>query len=286
MTKGNGVQRELMLREVLRHLLAVRPSQNKRQLLAGLQRMGLHRLSTTDINRTLYASGGLFTHDGATPPLWRLTAGARHDGTVTSAGSPPARPRCYRGNEPRVWQTEALAEWRAHGRRGVVEAVTGTGKTTVGVLAAAAAVDAGEKVIVLVPGRELLDQWYEVLRRDLQVGRVGRLGNGHMDSLYEHSILVAIVHSAVKAPMLLPPGTPGLLVADEVHRYGAPTFARALNPAFGARLVSRPCSMSSTIRPMPKSRTLTRPPRSSITFAGLRSRWMTSTACQGHCVLG
>ncbi|MEV1328532.1 DEAD/DEAH box helicase family protein [Micromonospora costi] len=63
---------------------------------------------------------------------------------------PLALPKCYVGNEPRAWQIEALAAWRAHGRQGVVEAVTGTGKTTVGVLAAAAAVDAGERVMVLV----------------------------------------------------------------------------------------------------------------------------------------
>jgi RNA polymerase primary sigma factor len=69
----------------------------------------------------------------------------------------------HRQRATRLADREALAEWRSHGRRGVVEAVTGTGKTTVGVLAAAAAVDAGEKVLVLVPGRELLDQWYETL---------------------------------------------------------------------------------------------------------------------------
>ena len=232
--KGDGVQREL-LRKALWQLLAERPSQDKRELLAGLERIGLVGLSTTDINRTLYASRATFAHDGATPPRWRLTAGARRAGAAIPAVIAPARPLCYVGSEPRAWQDEALAEWRTGGRRGVVEAVTGTGKTTVGVLAAAAAVDAGEKVLVLVPGRELLDQWYDVLRRDLRVTRVGRFGDGHKDSLREHSILVATVHSAAKQ-RVLPRGFPGLLVADEVHRYGAPTFAQALDPGFGARL--------------------------------------------------
>ncbi|WP_433285541.1 DEAD/DEAH box helicase [Micromonospora sp. CA-244673] len=234
MRKGNDVQREPMS-VLLRHLLAEQPGQNKRQLVARLQRMGLSGLTTTDVNRALYANAASFAHDGATPPRWRLATGAGHDFAAVLAAAATALPKCYRGKEPRAWQIEALAAWRAQGRRGVVEAVTGTGKTTVGVLAAAAAVDAGERVLVLVPGRELLDQWHDVLRHALPGVRVGRFGDGHGDSLYDHSILVAIVHSAARYPML-PLGTAGLLVADEVHRYGAPTFAYALEPGFGARL--------------------------------------------------
>lgn len=227
-------------------LLAAMPGQNKRQLLAGLQGMGLHGLSTTDVNRTLYANTATFAHDGATPPRWRLTAAAWNGGPVPAAVVPPPLPRCYVGNEPRAWQIEAFDAWRANGRRGVVEAVTGTGKTTVGVLAAAAAVDAGERVLVLVPGRELLEQWYEVLRRDLQGVVVGRRGDGHADTLDDHSIVIAIVNSAAKYWML-PVGMSGLLVADEVHRYGAPSFARALEPGFGARL-----GLTATYEPLEK----------------------------------
>ncbi|ATO13232.1 DNA repair helicase [Micromonospora sp. WMMA2032] len=216
-------------------LLAAMPGQNKRQLLAGLQRMGLHGLTTTDVNRTLYANTATFDHDGATPPRWRLTAAASWHGGAVPAAVPPALPRCYVGKEPRAWQIEALAAWRAHNRQGVVEAVTGTGKTTVGVLAAAAAVDAGERVLVLVPSRELLDQWYDVLQRDLHGVLVGRHGDGHEDGLDDHPIVIAIVNSAARYQML-PLGAPGLLVADEVHRYGSPHFARALERGFGARL--------------------------------------------------
>ncbi|GAB3799741.1 DEAD/DEAH box helicase family protein [Micromonospora zhanjiangensis] len=222
-------------RAELWNLLAERPGQNKRQLLAGLRLRGLSVESAREVNRTLYRSSNLFVHDGATPPRWHLTSGSRSAGLSISTTVGPALPRCYRGREPRAWQLEALIEWRARGRCGVVEAVTGTGKTAVGVLAAAAALDAGEKVLVLVPGRELLDQWYEVLRRDLRNTRVGRVGDGHRDSFDHYPILVAVVHSAARRQMLTW-GTPGLLVADEVHRYGAPSFALALEPEFDARL--------------------------------------------------
>jgi len=228
-------QRELM-RILLERLLAERPGQNKRELLAGLRRLGLPVLSTRDVNRTLYASRQSFIHDAATPPRWYLVAEKQHLYSAIASALVPAWPRCYRGKVPRAWQREALTEWCARGRRGVVEAVTGTGKTTVGVLAAAAALDAGEKVLVLVPGRELLHQWHEVLQRDLLVARVGRLGARHADSLRDHSIVVATVQSAADRPWILPRGASGLLVADEVHRYGSPRNARALHLGFGARL--------------------------------------------------
>ncbi|WP_349878815.1 DEAD/DEAH box helicase [Micromonospora sp. HUAS YX12] len=226
--------RQIQTGTALRQLLTEWPGQNKRDLLTGLRSLGLDGLTTTDVNRVLYAGRGTFAHDGATPPRWRLAAGAEQ-GDGASIAPVPTRPRCYVGREPRAWQREALGEWHANGRRGVVEAVTGTGKTTVGVLAAAAAVDAGEKVLLLVPGRELLDQWHAALRRDLRIGRVGRLGDGHRDSLSDHSVLVATVQSAAKG-WIIPGGAPGLLIADEVHRYGAKSFARALNQGFEARL--------------------------------------------------
>lgn len=216
-------------------LLVEWPGQHKRQLLTGLQRMGLVDVTTTDVNRLLYASPETFAHDGGTPRIWRLTDQARLVPLTAPITPATPRPRCYVGKAPRAWQAEAFAQWKAGGRCGVVEAVTGTGKTTVGVLAAAAAVEAGEKVLVLVPGRELLDQWHEVLSRDLRITRVGRVGDGHGDSFDDHQVLVATVHSAARYQMLRP-GSAGLLIADEVHRYGAKTFAWALEPEFGARL--------------------------------------------------
>jgi RNA polymerase primary sigma factor len=205
----------------LKQLLATTPGQNKHQLQRSLAHLGLSTVTTREINQTLYAHRTTFAHDAATPPRWRLAA--------------PASRTSYVGREPRAWQQEALAAWSAHGRRGVVEAVTGTGKTTVGVLAAAAAVDAGERVLVLVPGTELLQQWHDVLRRDLPTLRIGRTGSGHRDTLADHHIVVAVINSAA-VYQLLPPGRPALIVADEVHRYGAPSFAVALDATFGARL--------------------------------------------------
>lgn len=58
-----------------------------------------------------------------------------------------------------TWQQEAVDNWRGAGRCGVIEAVTGSGKTRVGIAAAFEAVRRGFKVLILVPTAELQTQW-------------------------------------------------------------------------------------------------------------------------------
>jgi RNA polymerase primary sigma factor len=81
-----------------------------------------------------------------------------------------------------TWQQEALRVWHANARRGVIEAVTGAGKTRVGIAAAFEAVRQGIKVLILVPTAELQGQWLSSLQRDLPKARRGALGNGRSDS--------------------------------------------------------------------------------------------------------
>ena len=96
-----------------------------------------------------------------------------------------------------AWQAEALDAWELAGRRGIVEAVTGTGKTRVGQSAIEAALKDGRRSVVLVPGKELQRQWRSTLRRDLPGSvRIGLSGDGHHDRLDDHQILISIVDSA------------------------------------------------------------------------------------------
>ena len=67
---------------------------------------------------------------------------------VTSQGSPDRR--LYR------WQLDALVSWVRCGRRGIIEAVTGSGKTEVAIAAASDALRRGRFVLVLVPSRVLM----------------------------------------------------------------------------------------------------------------------------------
>lgn len=133
------------------------------------------------------------------------------------------------------WQQEALKSWHHNARRGVVEAVTGSGKTRVGVAAAFEAVRQGIKVLILVPTAELQRQWLESLKRDLPMATRGALGGGRTDTLDNVDILVAIVHSASNRQTLRSHKA-GLIIADECHRYAAPMFAGALQEQYAWRL--------------------------------------------------
>lgn len=133
------------------------------------------------------------------------------------------------------WQQEAMQAWRAAGRTGIIEAVTGSGKTRVGTAAAFEAVRVGYKVLVLVPTAELQTQWLKTMARDLPEARTGALGDGHADSLDRVDVLVAIVHSAA-VRRTLASFRAGLVIADECHRYAAPMFSGALQDNYEWRL--------------------------------------------------
>lgn len=224
------------LAESLRNLLAASPGCNKRQLLTSLRAVGWTELTTTDVNSVLYEHCDTFEKDDSTPPRWMLKSSVRSSSGVICATPAASRhPDLYAGPPPRPWQEEALEAWQTAGRRGVVEAVTGTGKTAVGVLAAADALARGLRVVVVVPGRDLLDQWYLTLLSDLPRSRTGRLGDGHHESLADFEVLVATVQSACRLH-LLPARNEGLLIADEVHHYGAEVYSRALQKDFSERL--------------------------------------------------
>ncbi len=221
-------------------------------LVRAARRRAGPRLSRAAVERAL-ASSGRFACDDADPrrPRWSLADPASAgSGSAGSAGSPggPASRTPDRGPDPRGaldalalrdWQVEAFAAWSQAGCRGVVEAVTGTGKTrlAVAVLRSVVGTRTGQgRGLVLVPTLDLLEQWVGELRTALPERRIGRLGGGHDDDLFACDVVVATPHSAAAVPVDLPPGAVGVLIADEAHRYGAPTWAAALRDEFALRL--------------------------------------------------
>ena len=138
------------------------------------------------------------------------------------------------------WQREALEAWVAAGRRGVVEAVTGAGKTRLALAVVAEALARGRKVAVLVPGLELLRQWHREIDGKLlqEAGlsfRVGRLGGGHSGSLASCDVLLATMQSASRY-QLDPPTDGAVVIVDEAHRAGASSWSLALEQGFDERL--------------------------------------------------
>src|SRR4051795_11913354 len=133
------------------------------------------------------------------------------------------------------WQLDALVSWLRCGRRGVIEAVTGSGKTDVAIAAAADALRRGRFVLVLVPSRVLMEQWHGRLTAALPSARIGRLGDSGRDGPADCDVLVATRHSAA-AYQPVPGDAGGLLIADECHGLGGKTLRRALLPQYEERM--------------------------------------------------
>lgn len=129
------------------------------------------------------------------------------------------------------WQTEALHAWCKQDRRGMVQAVTGAGKTRIGVAAIAEALGDGLRSVVIVPSLVLVNQWRTTLTELLPGARVS--DNIHSRDSWE--VLVTTVQSAFRRPALRS-DEKGLLVADECHRYGAEVYSLALRPEYVRRL--------------------------------------------------
>jgi superfamily II DNA or RNA helicase len=134
------------------------------------------------------------------------------------------------------WQLDALISWLHCGRRGVIEAVTGSGKTDVAITAAADALRRGRFVLVIVPSRVLMEQWHGRLTAAMPQVRIGRLGDNGRDTPLSHDVLVATRHSAAAYKPVPPDGRGGLLIADECHGLGGGILRRAMLPQYEERL--------------------------------------------------
>ncbi len=112
----------------------------------------------------------------------------------------------------RPYQAAALEAWEAARRRGVVVLPTGSGKTLLGIAAAARAASA----LCVVPTRVLLGQWHAAFRA-AGFDRVGRLGDG--ERVVER-VTVSTSESAWRRVTELGDRFE-LLIVDEAHHFGS-----------------------------------------------------------------
>ena len=134
------------------------------------------------------------------------------------------------------WQFEALISWLRCGRRGIVEAVTGSGKTNVALAAAADANRRGLFVLLVVPSRVLMNQWALRFAQALPGCRIGRLGDNFSDEVDGCDVLVTTRHSASTRHPLPPTKAGGLIIADECHGFGGETLRQSLIHDYQERL--------------------------------------------------
>ncbi len=132
----------------------------------------------------------------------------------------------------RPYQQDALDAWTAHGRRGVIELPTGSGKTVIGIAAIEAV---GGPALVVVPTIDLLTQWHDELSSAFDEP-IGRLGGG---TQRVEQITVSTYDSAyLRADELGDQFK--LLVCDEVHHLGGEGYRDI------ARLTAAPARLGLT----------------------------------------
>lgn len=158
------------------------------------------------------------------------------------------------GRVPRPHQLAALEQWEERGRRGIFEHATGSGKTFTALCAIEDALKRGETPLVLVPSDLLLAQWTDELRATFAQRGLCLLlcGGGHSDWRSRDLLrawtrpqnesppraVLATMQTAASAEFLtrIRAGEHLFLVADEVHRLGAPAAQRIFDLESGPRL--------------------------------------------------
>ena len=128
-----------------------------------------------------------------------------------------------------LWQTECLDIWAKNGYRGIVNAVTGSGKTVLAMAAVRqleAIINRELRVKILVPQTFLASQWKDEVKRRLgaKTADIGVYCGKRKDSCRKYMIYVinSARYSFARHIMSdIKNGYAVLLIADECHHYGS-----------------------------------------------------------------
>jgi superfamily II DNA or RNA helicase len=111
--------------------------------------------------------------------------------------------------EPRHYQTESIAAWRASERCGVIVLPTGAGKTH----AATMAIEmCNRQTLVVVPTLDLMNQWYDLLLSTFDA-EIGLIGGG----FYEIGAITVTTYASAFRHQERIGNQFGLIIFDECH---------------------------------------------------------------------
>ena len=128
---------------------------------------------------------------------------------------------------PLPWQERALKDWNKKKCRGIVEAVTGTGKTFLGIAAWELLDNKSNRPLhcmIVVPTIPIMKQWVRKLEMHYPNLNIAKRGDGHKDTFAKGRVMVAVIDSVRKEYSKLLRNnmanhSDSLLIADECHRY-------------------------------------------------------------------
>jgi len=157
----------------------------------------------------------------------------------------------------RDYQTQAIQSWENNGHRGIWSMATGTGKTLTALNAVSRKVEIKGVVIIIVPGKDLVDQWSTVIRHygfsknivkcysenhKWRKSAAKSLLQNHLKSDERRVPYLITTASTAISPdfqniIRIIPDDQILLVGDEVHRLGAEAWRKVFSiPANLGRL--------------------------------------------------
>lgn len=154
-------------------------------------------------------------------------------------------PISTRGFSLRRFQADAVDAWVAGSANGpmtgTIAVVTGGGKTLIALSCIQRACEQAPdlRAAVVVPTVALAEQWLEVIPRftTLAPDEVGLLGGSGDGDLSRHRVVVSVLNTAAKIlPAMASRHQPMMLIVDECHRAGAPTFSNVLRTPARYRL--------------------------------------------------
>jgi superfamily II DNA or RNA helicase len=149
-------------------------------------------------------------------------------------------------------QVDALTGWEERSFRGILAHATGSGKTITALEAIRRWLASGRPALVVVPSELLAIQWKREAERYLGEYTLLQIGGSESDPAWRDllsdatrdapqmgpRLTIATIQTAAGDDFLKHTQSGGhlLLVADEVHRFGAPGYSRVLGINAGARL--------------------------------------------------
>jgi len=140
--------------------------------------------------------------------------------------------------QPRAWQEAVLEKWKCS-QKGVVEVVTGGGKTIFAFLCVEDFLSRHHdgRVVIVVPTVALADQWYVGLREDLGCDPDDiAVFSGKEKAGAPATVNVSVINTARDIALTLSSGAATFLVVDECHRAATPVNSRALEGKHTATL--------------------------------------------------
>src|SRR5436305_2972619 len=124
---------------------------------------------------------------------------------------------------PRPYQQQAINEWLAHERCGVVILPTGAGKSLVAQMAIERT---GRSTLIVVPTIDLMNQWYDLLLSSFKA-EVGLIGGGY----YEVGALTVTTYASAFRFMERLGNQFGFLIFDECHHLPGSVYRYAAEMA-------------------------------------------------------